>query len=114
MDKTEIGTLPTQKQLHWLCEHQTDLVIGILGPHQAPGDFGDIRQVSDTILYAIMHQVTMAVDRIRGPILGSASTDDWWHPTDYSGRNGGAVGYPTRFQAELAALGAPEEVVNDG
>ena len=112
---TDIGKLPTQKQLEWLDDNRGDIVSAAWGEdcrgwHRK----WSYEMLEVYYLYAIMHKVTEAVDQHIGPVIGNAKNGDWWHPNDNSGRNGHAASYPTRFQAELAALGAPEEVVNDG
>ena len=113
---TDIGKLPTQKQIEWLFENREDILRNVW--RVSSYVLGEIMAKPQSLrradYLAIMHKVTEAADQHIGPVIGNAKNGDWWHPNDNSGRNGHAASYPTRFQAELAALGAPEEVVNDG
>ena len=107
---TDIGKLPTQKQLEWLDDNRGDIVSAAWGEdcrgwHRK----WSYEMLEVYYLYAIMHKVTEAVDRMGGVRY---DCDFGW--SGLIVRSGSSVGYPTRFQAELAALGAPEEVVNDG
>ena len=103
---TDIGKLPTQKQIEWIDLNRPDIMdAALVGCHLRCD-----RPEKDRILYyAIMHKVTEAVDRMGGVRY---DCDFGW--SGLIVRSGSSVDYPTRFQAELAALGAPEEVVNDG
>ena len=93
---TDIGKLPTQKQIEWIDLNRPDIMdAALVGCHLRCD-----RPEKDRILYyAIMHKVTEAVDRMG---LSRSVADDVFQ-----------CAIP-RFRAELAALGAPEEVVNDG
>ena len=108
---TDIGKRATPRQLEWIQHNKPEIVAGLLGmePELTPGAFCDWGDAPDELVYAIMHKVTEAVDRMGGVRY---DCDFGW--SGLIVRSGSSVGYPTRFQAELAALGAPEEVVNDG
>lgn len=132
-ENQEIGSLPTQKQVEWLRDNKPVIVERAWGHRPDQQDIDNTYTLEEdtklVLLYAIMHKVTEAVDAMyplrddtwpHGRSLEyKRGTGYFWHSRDpqFAGQAGLYLGrgdgFPTRFRAELAALGAPEEVVND-